>query len=151
MKPQKNSTVKSGSQKMQGSMVRRWLHELEPVNHLENQGPPRLLCLLPTNPKPESIHCRRNTDHLTHPPYPCSSFLFRNLCGPEKAASALPHSAPVRKQLGISSNGSEIGTKLLVPASLRLSKTNVPEPQPLARTFAQRARTRGSRNNFRPP
>ena len=31
--------------------------------------------------------------------------------------------SPVRTQLGISSNGSEIGTKLLVPASLSLSET----------------------------
>ena len=51
-----------GFQKMQASMVRRWLHELEPVNHLENLGPPRSLCLFPTNPKPENIRCRRNTE-----------------------------------------------------------------------------------------
>ena len=36
-----STKVKSGSQKMQASMVRRWLHELEPVNHFENLGPPR--------------------------------------------------------------------------------------------------------------
>ena len=89
-----STKVKSGSQKMQASMVRRWLHELEPVNHLENLGPPRSLCVFPTNPKPENIRRRRNTDHPTHPAYACSSFLFYNLFGPEKAASALPHSAP---------------------------------------------------------
>ena len=57
-----STKVKSGSQKMQASMVRRWLHELEPVNHLENLGPPRSLCLFPTNSKPENIRCRRNTE-----------------------------------------------------------------------------------------
>ena len=55
-------TVKSGSQKMQASMGRRWLHELEPMNHLENLGPPRSLCLFPANPKPENIHRTRNTE-----------------------------------------------------------------------------------------
>ena len=85
--------VKSGSQKVQASMVRRWLHELKPTNHLENLGPPRSLCLFPTNPKPEKIRCKRNTDHPTLPASACSSFLFYNLCGPDNAVSALPHSA----------------------------------------------------------
>ena len=49
--------AKSGSQKVQASMVRSWLHELEPMNHLENLGPPRSLCLFPTNLKPENIRC----------------------------------------------------------------------------------------------
>ena len=47
---------------MQASIVRRWLHELEAVNDLENLEPPRSLCQLPTNSKPESIRCRRNTE-----------------------------------------------------------------------------------------
>ena len=72
-------SVKSGSQKMQASMVRRWLHELEPMNHLENLGSPRSLCLFPAKPKPENIRCKINTDHPTHPAYACSSFLFSNL------------------------------------------------------------------------
>ena len=47
---------------MQASIVRRWLHELEAVNDLENLEPPRSLCQLPTNSKPESIRSRRNTE-----------------------------------------------------------------------------------------
>ena len=57
-----DQTLKSGSQKMQASMVRRWLNELESVNRLENQGSPRSLCPFPTNPKSENIRCRINTE-----------------------------------------------------------------------------------------
>ena len=69
------------------------VRELEAMNRLENLGPPRSLCLCITNPKPEYIHCRRSTDHPTHPTYACSSLSSNNLCGPENAASTLPHSA----------------------------------------------------------
>ena len=93
---EENAPVKWGSHKVQASTVRRWLHELEPMNHLENLGSPRSLCLFPTNPKPENIRCKINTDHPTHPAYACSSFLFYNLCRKENAASALPHSAPAQ-------------------------------------------------------
>ena len=44
---------------MQASMIRRWLHELEPMNHSENLGPPQSMWLFPTNPKPENIRCKR--------------------------------------------------------------------------------------------
>ena len=43
-------------------MVRTWLHEFEPMNHLENLGPPRSLRLFPTNPNPENIRRRRNIE-----------------------------------------------------------------------------------------
>ena len=101
VKPQKNTAVKSGSQKFQASMVRRWLHELKLMNHLENLGSPRSLCLFPTKPKPENIRCKRNTDHPTHPAYACSSFLFYKLCGRENATSTWLHSSlsSGRKQL----------------------------------------------------
>ena len=35
---------------------------MEPMNHVENLGSPRSLCLFPTNPKPENIRCRRNNE-----------------------------------------------------------------------------------------
>ena len=56
------SPLKSGFQKIQPPMVRRWLHdELEPVNRLKNLGHPDH-CLFATNPKPENIRCRRNSE-----------------------------------------------------------------------------------------
>ena len=49
VKPQKNTTVKSGFHKIQTPMVRRWLHELEPVNHFKNLGhPDHCVCFLRT-------------------------------------------------------------------------------------------------------
>ena len=74
----KARAVKSGSKKMRASMVRRWLHELEPVNPLENREPPRLLCLFPTNPKPEDIRCRRNTGRMNGTD---TSIIARLACG----------------------------------------------------------------------
>ena len=59
--------VKAGSQKMQASMVRRGLHELEPVNHMENPGSPRPLCVLPMIPKSETRRCKRKTEYTRKP------------------------------------------------------------------------------------
>ena len=60
---------KIGFPENEASMVRRWLHELEPVNHLKNLGHPDHLRTIPTNPKPENIRCRRNTGRPTPPAY----------------------------------------------------------------------------------
>ena len=35
---------------------------MEPMNHVENLGSPRSLCLFPTDPKPENRRCKRNTE-----------------------------------------------------------------------------------------
>ena len=73
-----------------------------------------------------NIRCKRNTDQRTSPAYyACSSlFLLHNLPAQTgEGCERLATLSPVRKQLGISPNISEIGTKLLVPASSSLSET----------------------------
>ena len=111
-----------------GTEMAPWVGTRESLGDL---GPPRSLCLFPTNPKPENIRFRRNTDHPTHPASACSSFLFYSLCGRENAASIWPHSALAQggsKQAGITSNRSEIRTKLLVSSVFELVRDDIPEP-----------------------
>lgn len=91
-----------------------------PKKILENDWSPRSLCLFPTNSKPESGCCGRRTDHPTHPGSACSSFWVQNLRGGENAASTLPDSALAQcgSTIGIQSDGSEFGSRLLVATSL---------------------------------
>ena len=74
-----------------GTEVAPWVGTRESLG--ESRTTPIIVHFL-RNQSQRTHVCRRNTDHPTHPAYACSSFLFYNLCGPEKAASALPHSAP---------------------------------------------------------
>ena len=82
----------------EASMVRRWLHHLEPVKYLENLGNIDHCACFPRN---QSQRTSVEGEILTIPPTQFS---------------------PVRKQPGMSSNGSKIRTKLLVQAYLSLSE-----------------------------
>ena len=56
--------VKSGFQKIQTPVVRRWHHQLEPLNNLKNLGrPDHCLFSLRTQRRPENIRCRGNTEN----------------------------------------------------------------------------------------
>ena len=101
-------------------MVRRWLHDSEPVNYVENLGHiDHCACF----PRTQSQITYVEGEILTIPPTQLVRavvYYFRTFA--DRRSLRAPYHTQPGKQIGMSSNGSEVGTKLLVPAYLSLSE-----------------------------